>query len=149
MKPIIATKVTIEDKQKIKDNHNSVRIDKWLWAARFYKTRSLARQMIEGGKVEYNGAKAKPSRNVEVGAKIKLLQGFSRKEVIVKAISDVRGPASVAITLYEETAESIERRQEEARLNKLAALINPHPDTKPNKKERRELGNLKQLMGKE
>ena len=149
MKPIIATKVTIEDKQKIKDNHNSVRIDKWLWAARFYKTRSLARQMIEGGNVEYNGAKAKPSRNVEVGAKIKLLQGFSRKEVIVKAISDVRGPASVAITLYEETAESIERRQEEARLNKLAALINPHPDTKPNKKERRELGNLKQLMGKE
>lgn len=141
--------MTIEDKQKIKDNHNSVRIDKWLWAARFYKTRSLARQMIEGGKVEYNGAKAKPSRNVEVGAKIKLLQGFSRKEVIVKAISDVRGPASVAITLYEETAESIERRQEEARLNKLAALINPHPDTKPNKKERRELGNLKQLMGKE
>ena len=149
MKPIIATKVTIEDKQKIKDNLNSVRIDKWLWAARFYKTRSLARQMIEGGKVEYNGAKAKPSRNVEVGAKIKLLQGFSRKEVIVKAISDVRGPASMAITLYEETAESIERRQEEARLNKLAALINPHPDTKPNKKERRELGNLKQLMGKE
>lgn len=149
MKPIIATKVTIEDKQKIKDNLNSVRIDKWLWAARFYKTRSLARQMIEGGKVEYNGAKAKPSRNVEVGAKIKLLQGFSRKEVIVKAISDVRGPAIVAITLYEETAESIERRQEEARLNKLAALINPHPDTKPNKKERRELGNLKQLMGKE
>ena len=149
MKQIIATKVTIEDKQKIKDNLNSVRIDKWLWAARFYKTRSLARQMIEGGKVEYNGAKAKPSRNVEVGAKIKLLQGFSRKEVIVKAISDVRGPASVAITLYEETAESIERRQEEARLNKLAALINPHPDTKPNKKERRELGNLKQLMGKE
>lgn len=149
MKPIIATKVTIEDKQKNKDNLNSVRIDKWLWAARFYKTRSLARQMIEGGKVEYNGAKAKPSRIVEVGAKIKLLQGFSRKEVIVKAISDVRGPASVAITLYEETAESIERRQEEARLNKLAALINPHPDTKPNKKERRELGNLKQLMGKE
>lgn len=149
MKPIIATKVTIEDKQKNKDNLNSVRIDKWLWAARFYKTRSLARQMIEGGKVEYNGAKAKPSRIVEVGAKIKLLQGFSRKEVIVKAISDVRGPASVAITLYEETTESIERRQEEARLNKLAALINPHPDTKPNKKERRELGNLKQLMGKE
>ena len=149
MKTIIATKVTIEDKQKNKDNLNSVRIDKWLWAARFYKTRSLARQMIEGGKVEYNGAKAKPSRIVEVGAKIKLLQGFSRKEVIVKAISDVRGPASVAITLYEETAESIERRQEEARLNKLAALINPHPDTKPNKKERRELGNLKQLMGKE
>lgn len=122
---------------------NAVRIDKWLWAARFYKTRSLARQMIEGGKVEYNGAKAKPSRIVEVGAKIKLLQGFSRKEVIVKAISDVRGSASIACTLYEETPESIAKREEEARLNKLAALMSPRPDSKPNKKERRELGNLK------
>lgn len=122
---------------------NAVRIDKWLWAARFYKTRSLARQMIEGGKVEYNGAKAKPSRIVEIGAKIKLLQGFSRKEVIVKAISDVRGSASIACTLYEETPESIAKREEEARLNKLAALMSPRPDSKPNKKERRELGNLK------
>lgn len=122
---------------------DSVRIDKWLWAARFYKTRSLARQMVDGGKVEYEGMRAKPSRTVEIGAKIKLLQGFSRKEVIVKGISDVRGPASVAVTLYEETPESIARREEEARLNKLAALINPHPETKPNKKERRELGNLK------
>lgn len=120
-----------------------VRIDKWLWAARFYKTRSIARQMVDGGKVEYEGVRAKPSRNVEVGARIKLLQGFTRKEVIVKGISDVRGPASVAVTLYEETPESIARREEEARLNKLAALINPHPDTKPNKKERRELDSLK------
>ena len=121
----------------------AVRLDKWLWAARFYKTRSIARQMIEGGKVDYNGSKAKPARTVEVGAKIKLLQGFARKEIIVKAISDVRGPASVAVTLYEETAESIARREEEARLNKMAALLNPRPDTKPNKKERRELDQLK------
>lgn len=99
--------------------------------------------MVDGGKVEYEGVRAKPSRNVEVGARIKLLQGFTRKEVIVKGISDVRGPASVAVTLYEETPESIARREEEARLNKLAALINPHPDTKPNKKERRELDSLK------
>lgn len=122
---------------------SAVRIDKWLWAARFYKTRSLARQMIEGGKVEYNGVKAKPSRNVEVGAKIKLLQGFSRKEVIVKALSDVRGSASVAIGLYEETPESIARREEEARLNQLNALLSPRNPTKPNKKERRLLDNLK------
>lgn len=120
----------------------AVRLDKWLWAARFYKTRSLARQMIEGGKVDYNGAKAKPSRTVEVGANIKLLQGYSRKEIIVKAISETRGPAPVAMQLYEETAESIKRREEEAKLNKVAALLNPHPDTKPNKKERRELDNL-------
>ena len=124
----------------------AVRIDKWLWAARFYKTRSLARQMIEGGKVEYNGVRAKPSRAVEVGAKIRLLQGFARKEVIVKAISDVRGPASVAATLYEETPESIARREEEARLNKLNALQAPRPDSKPNKKERRELESLKHFQ---
>ena len=127
-------------------NDGSVRIDKWLWAARFYKTRSLARQMVEGGKVEYNGARAKPSRSVETGATIRLLQGFSRREIIVKGISDVRGPAPVAATLYEETAESIARREEEARLNKMAALINPHPDTRPNKKERRELESLKHSM---
>lgn len=127
-------------------NDGSVRIDKWLWAARFYKTRSLARQMVEGGKVEYNGARAKPSRSVESGATIRLLQGFSRREIIVKGISDVRGPAPVAATLYEETAESIARREEEARLNKMAALINPHPDTRPNKKERRELESIRQIM---
>lgn len=127
-------------------NDGSVRIDKWLWAARFYKTRSLARQMVEGGKVEYNGARAKPSRSVETGATIRLLQGFSRREIIVKGISDVRGPAPVAATLYEETAESIGRREEEARLNKMAALINPHPDTRPNKKERRELESIRQIM---
>lgn len=125
------------------DQAAAVRIDKWLWAARFYKTRSLARAMVEGGKVDYNGAKAKPSRTVEVGATIRLLQGFTRKEVVVKAISDVRGPAPVAATLYEETAESIARREEEQRLNQMNALLNPRPDTKPNKKERRELDALK------
>lgn len=135
------------DKNKLLSESKSqttdpVRLDKWLWAARFYKTRSIARQMIEGGKVDYNGAKAKPSRNVEIGANIKLLQGSSRKEVIVKALSDTRGPAPVAALLYEETAESIKRREEEAKLHKMSALINPHPDTKPNKKERRELDSL-------
>ena len=114
-------------KKETETASTAVRIDKWLWAARFYKTRSLARAMVEGGKVDYNGAKAKPSRSVEVGATIRLLQGFSRKEVVVKALSDVRGPAAVAATLYEETPESIARREEEARLNKLAALVNPRP----------------------
>ncbi len=122
---------------------SEVRLDKWLWAARFYKTRSLARAMIEGGKVDYNGNRAKPSRTVEPGAVIRLLQGFSRREVVVRAVSDVRGPASAAALLYEETAESIARREEEARLSRLNALLNPRPDEKPNKKERRELLSLK------
>ena len=133
-------------KKETETASTAVRIDKWLWAARFYKTRSLARAMVEGGKVDYNGAKAKPSRSVEVGATIRLLQGFSRKEVVVKALSDVRGPAAVAATLYEETPESIARREEEARLNNLAALMNRRPESKPNKKERRELESLKQHM---
>lgn len=124
----------------------SVRLDKWLWAARFYKTRSIAREMIEGGKVDYNGSRAKPSRTVEVGARVRLLQGNDRREIIIRAISDVRGPASVAQTLYEETPESIQKREELQRIRKMATLIDPRPDTRPNKKERRALLSLKEHM---
>ena len=127
-----------------KDPQEAVRLDKWLWAARFYKTRSLSRQMIEGGKVEYNGSRAKPSKTVEIGAKVRLLQGNSRREVIIKEISDIRGSASVAVNLYEETAQSIEQRQKEGELRKMAALVAPHPENRPNKKERRALLLLKQ-----
>lgn len=128
------------------DNNSSiqeVRLDKWLWAARFYKTRSLARQMIDGGKVDYNGVKAKPSRTVEVGAIVKVLQGNVRKEVEVLKISDVRGPATVAATLYKETEESIKNREKQLEQIKMNALLAPHPDDKPNKKERRALLNIK------
>ena len=100
--------------------------------------------MIEGGKVDYNGARAKPARPVEIGAVIKLLQGNARREIVVLGISDTRGPAKEAQLLYKETEESIKRREEISRMNKELALINPRPDTKPNKKERRALINLKQ-----
>src|SRR5574344_1571476 len=120
-----------------------VRLDKWLWAARFYKTRSIARSMIEGGKVDYNGTKAKPSRTIEVGALVKVLQGNVRKEVVILKLSDVRGPATVAQTLYEETEQSIKIREKQIEQIKINALLAPHPDEKPNKKERRELINLK------
>ena len=128
------------------DNNSSskdVRLDKWLWAARFYKTRSLARQMIDGGKVDYNGVKAKPSRTVEVGAIVRVLQGNVRKEVEILKISDVRGPATVAATLYKETEESIKNREKQLEQIKMNALLAPHPDEKPNKKERRALLNIK------
>lgn len=125
------------------DKANPIRLDKWLWAARFYKTRSIARQMIEGGKVDYNGAKAKPSRTIEVGALVKVLQGNVRKEVVIINLSDVRGPAIVAQTLYEETEQSIKIREKQIEQIKINALLAPHPDEKPNKKERRELINLK------
>lgn len=120
-----------------------VRLDKWLWAARFYKTRSLCREMIEGGKVDYNGVKAKPSRTVEVGALVRVLQGNIRIEVEVLKISDVRGPASVARTLYQETADSAVRREKQLEQLKLNALLSPHPDEKPNKKDRRTLISMK------
>ncbi len=121
----------------------SVRLDKWLWAARFYKTRSIAREMIDGGKVDYNGVRAKPSRIVEVGAKIKLLRGNLRIEIEVLKLSDIRGPAPVAQTLYRETDESIEQRTKQLEQIRINALLAPHPDTRPNKKERRQLLDIK------
>ena len=125
------------------EKEKNVRLDKWLWAARFYKTRSIARTMIEGGKVDYNGVRAKPTHTVEIGAKIKLLQGNIRKEVKVLSISDIRGPASVAQLLYQETEESMTQRIKMQEQLKLNSLLAPHPNNRPNKKERRELLEIK------
>ncbi|WP_406665658.1 ribosome-associated heat shock protein Hsp15 [Gallaecimonas sp. GXIMD1310] len=120
-----------------------VRLDKWLWAARFYKTRAVARAQVEGGKVHYDGQRSKPSKMVEVGARILLRTGFDEREVIVQALSDKRGPAAVAQTLYEETTQSVEKRAKNAEARKLNALYNPHPDSKPDKKQRRQLRDFK------
>lgn len=120
-----------------------VRLDKWLWAARFYKTRAIARAQVEGGKVHYDGQRSKPSKMVEVGARILLRTGFDEREVIVQALSDKRGPAAVAQTLYEETTQSVEKRAKNAEARKLNALYNPHPDSKPDKKQRRQLRDFK------
>lgn len=125
------------------EQEKAVRLDKWLWAARFYKTRSIARTMIDGGKVDYNGVRAKPSHIVEIGAKIKLLQGNVRKEVKVLSISDIRGPASAAQLLYQETEESMVQRAKMQEQIKLNSLLAPHPNNRPNKKERRELLEIK------
>lgn len=102
-----------------------VRLDKWLWAARFYKTRALAREMIEGGKVHYNGQRSKPSKIVELNATLTLRQGNDERTVIVKAITEQRRPASEAALLYEETAESVEKREKMALARKLNALTMP------------------------
>jgi len=119
--------------------NNEVRLDKWLWAARFYKTRSIAKAMIEGGKVHYNGQRAKVSKTVEVGAMIKLRQGSDEKEIEVIALSDQRRGAPEAQLLYQETAQSVKKREEMAWARKNNALSMPHPDRRPNKKERRDL----------
>ncbi len=120
----------------------AVRLDKWLWAARFYKTRSICKDAIDGGKVSYNGAKGKASRNVEVGAKITLRLGWDEKTLIIKAISEQRRGAPEARLLYEETEESIEKRERRALEHKsLGGRI--MADHKPNKKERRDIKQLK------
>lgn len=118
---------------------NEVRLDKWLWAARFYKTRSLAREMIDGGKVHYNGQRSKPSKIVEIGAMLKLRQGNEEKEVEVIAISAQRRGAPEAQLLYRETAQSVAKREQYALARKANALSMPNPERRPNKKERRDL----------
>ncbi len=122
---------------------NSIRLDKWLWAASFYKTRAIAREMIEGGKVHYNGQRCKPGKTVEVAGEITLRQGNDERKIIVLALSDRRGPAGVAQQLYRETAESIEQREKIAQVRKLNALSMPHPDRRPDKKECRSLMKFK------
>mgnify|MGYP003366788199 FL=1 len=120
-----------------------VRLDKWLWAARFYKTRAIAREMIEGGKVHYNGQRSKPSKVVELNAQLTLRQGNDERTVVIKAITEQRRPATEAVVLYEEPAESIEKREKVALARKLNALTMPHPDRRPDKKERRDLMRFK------
>lgn len=122
-----------------------VRVDKWLWAARFFKTRSQAKDAIEGGKVHCEGQRVKVSKEVHIGMVFTIRQGFDEKTVVVKALSEVRGPASVAQQLYEETAESLdarELRQQERKADNLA-----QPDHRPNKKERRQIHKFKGSWG--
>lgn len=122
-----------------------VRLDKWLWAARFYRTRSLAKQAIEGGKVHFDGSRVKTSKEISVGDELTIRQGsataMTEKTVIVKDLSVQRGNATIAQSLYEETQESIKRREYFAEQRKLANLA--RPDTKPNKKQRRDLQRFK------
>jgi len=100
---------------------DSLRIDKWLWAARFYKTRSLAADEIGKNRVQINGQDAKASREVKPGDRVRLRQGQVAREVVVRGISAMRGPAPVAQQLYEETAESIQAREAVAQQRRVAA----------------------------
>lgn len=125
------------------DSNAGVRLDKWLWAARFYKTRAVAREMIEGGKVHYNGQRSKPSKLVELNAELTLRQGNDERTVHIMAITDQRRPATEAQQLYAETTESIEKREKVALARKMNALTMPHPDRRPDKKERRDLMKFK------
>jgi ribosome-associated heat shock protein Hsp15 len=124
-------------KSNLAENAQSMRIDKWVWAARFFKTRSIAKNAIEGGKVHIDGERVKVSREVRVGMQLTIAQGLEKKTVVIKALSDVRGPAPIAQQLYDETTESIEKRELLASQRKMHNLA--RPDHRPSKKDRRDI----------
>jgi ribosome-associated heat shock protein Hsp15 len=120
------------------EREEKVRLDKWLWAARFYKTRALAKAAIESGKVHCRGERCKPGKEPRVGDEFQLRTGFDERTVVVVALSDVRRGAPEAQQLYTETPESVERREQAAALRKAGAL-GVSSDGKPTKKQRRQL----------
>lgn len=121
---------------------DSVRADKWLWAARFFKTRSIAKAAIEGGKVHHEGERIKVSKEIHIGMELTIQQGFDRKTVVVKALSNVRGGAPAAQLLYEETEVSIARRELISTQRKLHNLA--RPEHRPSKKDRRDISRFRQ-----
>ena len=118
--------------------NSKVRIDKWLWAARFFKTRSLAKSAIEGGKVQLAGQKVKVSREVAPGDILRIRQGWDEREVTVIATSEQRRAAPIAQTLYQETEASVERRTRAAQARKAAGTL-ARPSQRPGKHDRKAL----------
>ena len=128
------------------NNTQSTRLDKWLWAARFYKTRAIAKQMIDGGKVFYNGQRSKSGKAVVLGDRVTIRQGFEEKHVLVIALADKRRDASFAQTLYQETPESVKTREKNNLARQQGILLSPASDTKPDKKQRRQIRQLKERI---
>ena len=120
-----------------------LRLDKWLWAARFFKTRSLAKAAIDGGKVHLAGQRVKVSKEISVGDTLQIRQGWDEKIVQVKQLSSQRSGAPQAQLLYEETAQSIARREAEAAARKAAGGMIDRPARRPSKKQRRQIHRFK------
>jgi len=123
------------------------RLDKWLWHARFYKTRSLATAAVTGGKVKLGGERVKPAHAVRVGDRLTLTLGQQTLDVDVLAIPVRRGPASEAQASYVQTPESLRRNTVLREQQRLASLSRPRPDTRPDKRERRQLDKLRRNQG--
>ena len=126
---------------------DQIRIDRWLWAARFYKTRSRAKIAIAGGKIHVNGAKAKPSREVRIFDNLSIRRGSDEIDIAVVALSDQRGTANVAQALYSETPESIERRAALKAQRRMERAGLRMPKSKPSKRDRRHLMRMKSKTG--
>ncbi len=121
------------------DADTRVRIDKWLWAARFYKTRSLAADAVEGGKAQVNGERVKPAKVLKVGDMLNIRNGHFTWEVAVLALSERRGSATEASKLYAESDQSKKEREEKSALLKIERQSNPFPGGRPTKKQRRQI----------
>lgn len=122
-----------------------IRIDKWLWAARFFKTRSLAATAVKGGKIKVNGGRIKPSRTVKIGDQLHIERGDIAFDITIEELSDKRGPAKQAVLLYRESDESIMKREEMAQARRLEKRSAVRYGGRPDKKGRR---NLRKLQGK-
>ena len=125
----------------------SVRADQWLWAARFFKTRSLAKQAIDGGKIEVNGARCKAAKALHVGDTLMISRGIERLEVVVAALSAKRGPAATATLLYSETESSVINREREREAQRLSRMAYQPPDGRPSKRDRRNIVQFERLQG--
>jgi ribosome-associated heat shock protein Hsp15 len=125
-----------------------VRVDKWLWAARFFKTRSLATEAVLGGRVHVNDARVKPAKVLRVGDTVDITVGGLRRTVVVRALADKRGPASVAQTLYEETLESIADKERQIAERRLARPLGADLGARPTKVDRRRLDALRRSMNR-
>lgn len=124
-------------------SEHSVRLDKWLWAARFFKTRALAKAAIQNGHAQYNQSKTKSSRTVEIGAELTIKQGFDEKTVVVTELSDKRRNATEAALLYAETPQSIQQRQRRTDERKRMNAGRVMTEGRPTKKQRRQIHKFK------
>ena len=120
-------------------NTNSVRIDKWLWAARFFKTRALASKACDLGRIQSNEIEAKPARDVRVGDMLRIRNEGGEFHVEVLLLNEIRGPAAIAQTFYRETEASKEKRQKEAAERKAMQQYAPLPERRPSKRDRRRI----------
>jgi ribosome-associated heat shock protein Hsp15 len=126
------------------DTSDRVRIDKWLWAARFFKTRSAATEAVDGGKVEINGERAKPAKAVKAGDEVRVRLGPYEHLLIVRGVAERRGSAAAAQELYEETAASVAARARIAEQMRLAPGIAWDDKGRPTKKDRRDLNRFRE-----
>jgi ribosome-associated heat shock protein Hsp15 len=132
--------------QNDSDNQAAVRLDKWLWAARFFKTRSLATEAVNGGKVELNGLRPKPSKDVKIGDQLRIRVGPFVHALTVRALSDRRGPAAAAALLFDESAESVAARERLREQHRLAPSAQYEEGGRPTKKDRRALSAFEERL---